>query len=256
MRNSFAIENIDCPMCALKIEEALNQLPGVSHAAVDFTNQRLHLDADDLDAVRTTIARLEPGVTLTALDDRGGVAEPQGTPFALKRELTVLGVALLLFGGHWLFAEWLRAWGVPGLHLIPALTAYVLAGANVYRGALRTVRRGDFFDENVLMVIATVGAFAIDAVAEAVAVMIFFKTGELLQNLAVARSRRSIRALLSSRPDTAHRQTAAGLEAVRPEQVQVGDTIVVRPGEKVALDGEVLSGDTRLDTSALTGEPA
>lgn len=255
MKNSYAIENIDCAMCALKIEEALNRLPGVHYAALDFTNQRLHLEAEDLTQVRATIARLEPGVTLKDLPAGTAAAEPETEVFRVNRELVMLGIALLLFGAHWLFGGRLQSLGVPGLQLLPALAAYLLAGANVFRGAWRTLRRGDLFDENVLMVIATVGALAIGAVAEAVAVMLFFKTGELLQNLAVSRSRRSIRALLASRPDKAFRQTAAGLEAVAPEQVQVGETLVVRPGEKVPLDGEVLTGDSRLDTSALTGEP-
>ncbi|MCJ8501472.1 heavy metal translocating P-type ATPase [Desulfatitalea alkaliphila] len=255
MKNSYAIENIDCAMCALKIEEALNRLPGVHYAALDFTNQRLHLEAEDLEQVRAAIARLEPEATLKELPEGSGAAEPETEVFRLNRELVMLGIALLLFGAHWLFGARLQSLGVPGLHLLPALAAYLLAGANVFRGAWRTLRRGDLFDENVLMVIATIGALAIDAVAEAVTVMLFFKTGELLQNLAVSRSRRSIRALLASRPDKAFRQTTTGLEAVAPEQVRVGDTLVVRPGEKVPLDGKVLSGDSRLDTSALTGEP-
>jgi Zn2+/Cd2+-exporting ATPase len=253
VRNSFIIENIDCPTCALKIEEALRRLPGVSYAAVDFANQRLHLEADDLGPVRSEIKRIEPDVTLRPFDAAAAPAGEKETAFHLKKEVSILVVALSLFGAYWAFRGWLQP---TGLHHGLALAAYVLAGFNVYRGAFRTVRQGGFFDENVLMVIATVGAIAIGAVSEAVAVMIFFKTGELLQNLAVARSRRSIRSLLASRPDRATLQTPAGLRAVKPEQVQVGETILVRPGEKVPLDGEVISGETRLDTSALTGEPA
>jgi len=135
-----------------------------------------------------------------------------------------------------------------------ALAAYFLVGINIYINAFKTFRRGDFFDENVLMVVATVGAIAIHSLSEAVGVMIFFKTGEFLQNLAVARSRRSIKALLASKPDKANLDTAEGLRQVSPEQVRVGEIILVRPGEKVPLDGEVLTGQSSLDASALTGE--
>lgn len=251
MRNSFIIENIDCPMCALKIEDALKKLPGVSYAAIDFTNQRLHLEAEDVAPVKSEIQRIEPDVTITPLDAAAAVEKDTASP--LKKELAVLGSALFLFGIYLVVRQWVQ---VPALSYATALSAYILAGANVYRGAFRTIRQGAFFDENVLMVIATAGAIAIDAVSEAVAVMIFFKTGELLQNLAVARSRRSIRSLLASRPDRATLQTPAGLREVKPEQVAVGETILVRPGEKVPLDGEVLGGESDLDTSALTGEPA
>jgi len=138
--------------------------------------------------------------------------------------------------------------------LLVVLAAYLMAGGNVLSGAWRTVRRGDFFDENVLMVIATGGAIAIQAYAEAVGVMIFFKVGELLQDRAVSHSRRSIRALLAAKPDQAHVKTLQGMRTVAPETVQIGDTIVVKPGQKIPLDGKVLEGRSQIDTSALTGE--
>ncbi|MFO7642744.1 MAG: heavy metal translocating P-type ATPase [Desulfosarcina sp.] len=255
MRSLFSIENIDCPVCAVKIEAALKKLPGVAFAAIDFTNQRLHLEADDLVSVRAEIRRIQPGVTLTSVDLSVPPASDKQSAFKFNREVAILVAALLLFGLDWALKSRLQAYGVIGLHQAAAMAAYLLAGANVYRGAFRTIRRGALFDENVLMVIATVGAIAIDAVSEAVAVMIFFKTGELLQNMAVDRSRRSIRALLASRPDKATLQTAGGLREVKADQVRVGDTLLVRPGEKVPLDGKVLSGESNLDTAALTGEP-
>ena len=134
------------------------------------------------------------------------------------------------------------------------LSAYLLSGWNVLTGAFRTIRRGTFFDENVLMVIATGGALAIQAYSEAVGVMIFYKVGELLQERAVSRSRRSIRGLLAARPHRAALKTANGLSYVEPESVMVDDVIVVKPGEKIPLDGNVLEGNSQLDTSALTGE--
>jgi Cd2+/Zn2+-exporting ATPase len=136
-----------------------------------------------------------------------------------------------------------------------ALTAYFLAGWNVISGAFRTMRKGEIFDENVLMTIATAGAFAVHSISEAVGVMIFFKTGELLQNLAVARSRNSIRSLLEIRPDYAAVKTGEGIKKVSPYTVMPGETIVVKAGEKIPLDGVVLEGESIVNTSALTGEP-
>ncbi len=259
MRSSYRLENIDCAMCALKIEDALKKLPGVQFASVDFANQRLYLEAlgaDDLAHVRSEIKRVEPGATLRSIEaaptSTGG---GQAAGFLFKKELALLGAATALFAVYLIFTGWFQTRGLAHLHLGLALAAYLLAGFNVYRGAFRTVLRGGLFDENVLMVIATLGAVAINAVSEAVAVMLFFKTGELLQNMAVSRSRRSVRALLASRPDRATLQTLEGLRQVKPEKVRVGDTILVKPGEKVPLDGQVLSGESSLDTSALTGEP-
>ncbi|SIO38840.1 heavy metal translocating P-type ATPase [Halodesulfovibrio marinisediminis] len=134
------------------------------------------------------------------------------------------------------------------------LAAYVLAGGTVLTNAAKTVLRGDFFDENVLMVIATAGALAIHAYAEAIGIMIFFKVGELMQALAVARSRRSIKSLLASKPETARVQTATGIVERIPEDVTVGEKVTVRPGEKVPLDGVILEGSSQVNSAAITGE--
>ena len=133
--------------------------------------------------------------------------------------------------------------------------AYLLAGWNVLAGALRSIVRGRFFDENFLMTVATAGAFAIHQLWEAVAVMVFYKVGEILEDVSVDRSRRSISRLLELRPDVARVRRGGTLREVKPEQVAVGEEFAVRPGERVPLDGLVLSGSGFVDTSALTGEP-
>jgi Zn2+/Cd2+-exporting ATPase len=134
------------------------------------------------------------------------------------------------------------------------MPAYLLSGWTVLTSAGKNILRGQVFDENFLMTIATLGAIAIKQLPEAVGVMLFFKVGELFQELAVSRSRRSISALLEIRPDAANLKTANGIEVVAPERVKVGDTIIIKPGEKVPLDGEVINGNSQVDTSALTGE--
>lgn len=138
----------------------------------------------------------------------------------------------------------------PGLFL----AAYLLAGYDVLLHAGQRLKRGNVFDENFLMSIATLGALLLGEYPEAVAVMIFYQVGEFFQGIAVARSRASIAALLGIRPDYARVQRAGALETVAPEEVAVGETVVVKPGEKVPLDGVVLAGFASLDTAALTGE--
>ena len=137
------------------------------------------------------------------------------------------------------------------------LAPYAVIGWDVLWKAVRNILNGQVFDENFLMALATVGAFATGEYAEAVFVMLFYQTGELFQDYAVGKSRQSIAALMDIRPDTANLELEDGsLEEVDPEDVEVGAVVVVRPGERVPLDGEVLEGASALDTAALTGESA
>ncbi len=134
------------------------------------------------------------------------------------------------------------------------LSAYLLVGGRVIRKAWCGLRHGEVFDENFLMTVATIGAIAIHQLPEAVAVMLFYAVGEYLQDMAVDRSHRSITALLEIRPDYANLKINGDTRRVRPEEVKVGQVIVVRPGERIPLDGEVIQGSSIVDTSALTGE--
>lgn len=134
------------------------------------------------------------------------------------------------------------------------LAAFLIIGGDVIWKALRNIARGRIFDENFLMLIATVGAFVLQDYREGVAVMLFYQVGELFQSYAVNRSRKSISELMDIAPEFANVMRGGKLETVDPEEVEVGETIVVKPGEKIPLDGIVLEGTSFLDTSALTGE--
>ena len=138
--------------------------------------------------------------------------------------------------------------------LLILLPAYAIIGWDVLWKAARNIINGQVFDENFLMALATVGAFFTGEYPEAVAVMLFYQTGELFQSVAVGRSRRSIAALMDIRPDYANIEENGLLRQVDPEEVAVGDTIVVKAGERIPLDGVVLEGNSSLDTAALTGE--
>ena len=254
----YYVKNIDCANCAAKIENGLKEIEGVRSVAFDFANQALHVEALDLTQVVRHVAEIEPDVELIPNSERNRSAEAAHleSPFDSKKDIILLGTASFLFIMELFFSNWVSQLSIPYLELIIISFAYLLAGWNVIAGASRTVLRGDFFDENVLMIIATVGAIAIQAYSEAIGVMIFYKIGEMLQGLAVFRSRRSIRALLAAKPDKAVLKTLDGLKEVTPESVSVGESILVKPGEKIPLDGDVVDGNSQIDTSTLTGESA
>ncbi|MCG8529056.1 MAG: cadmium-translocating P-type ATPase [Desulfovibrionales bacterium] len=172
----------------------------------------------------------------------------------LNYDAMMLYAAAVLFVCELLLQDWFHEHNLLVWELLLVLVAYGLAGGSVIANAARTVWRGDFFDENVLMLIATVGALCIHAYAEAIGIMIFFKVGELMQSLAVAKSRHSITALLSSKPEMARVHTGAGILEKLPEEVVVGDKVTVRPGEKIPLDGVVVEGTSTVNTAAITGE--
>lgn len=146
--------------------------------------------------------------------------------------------------------EWLGLWGKMALYLVP----YVLIGWDIVYKAFRNIRNGQVFDENFLMTVATFGAFGVGEYSEAVAVMLFYQVGELFQSYAVNRSRQSITELMDICPEYANIEEDGQLKQVDPDDVQVGDIIVVKAGERIPLDGKVVFGNSMVDTSALTGE--
>ena len=134
------------------------------------------------------------------------------------------------------------------------IIAYIIVGLEIVRKALRNIFRGKVFDENFLMTVATVGAFGIGEFPEAVAVMLFYQVGELFQSYAVDKSRKSIASLMDIRPDYANIEKDGKVLKVDPDDVKIGDIIIIKPGEKIPLDGTVIEGNTSIDTKALTGE--
>ncbi|NEZ63586.1 cadmium-translocating P-type ATPase [Leptolyngbyaceae cyanobacterium CCMR0082] len=174
--------------------------------------------------------------------------------FNVRQALMPIVAAAILFLIGFVFYQPLHNTPFAIAEYAVLLPAYFISGKQVLTTAGRNILKGRVFDENFLMAIATLGAIAIHEVPEAVAVMLFFQVGELFQDYSVGRSRHSIKALLEVRPDIANLKVDGVIRAVSPEIVNVGDIIVVRPGEKVPLDGDVLGGTSLVDTSALTGE--
>ncbi|WP_333455667.1 heavy metal translocating P-type ATPase [Microcoleus sp. herbarium5] len=182
-----------------------------------------------------------------------GQGQGQGD-FNLNQELIPVILVVVLFIGGLIFEEQLHNTPYSIGEYLVFIPAYLLSGWNVLTIAGRNILRGRFFDENFLMTIATLGAVAIHKLPEAVGVMLFFKIGELFQEFAIGRSRQSIRSLLEIRPDYANLKDNGDIKKVSPETVAVGDIILVKPGEKIPLDGEIIDGNSQIDTSALTGE--
>jgi Cd2+/Zn2+-exporting ATPase len=252
----FHVKNIDCASCATKIENGLKSADGVSNAVLDFASLTLHVKATDLAQIVNEVRKIEPGVELIPNSEKTVSLEHDDTSdgIRLKKEISVLIAATALFVLVLFSEDLFHEKSFLSLEIITVAIAYLLAGWNVLLSAINTIRKRVLFDENVLMVIATGGALAIHAYSEAIGVMIFYKVGELFQNLAVSRSRRSIRSLLAAKPDRAIIQTADGYQEALPESVRVNSIILVKPGEKVPLDGKILTGTSQMDSSALTGE--
>ena len=167
----------------------------------------------------------------------------------MKKKLTKIIIALILF----IFSMVIKFENV-WINNAIFVTSYIIVGFEIIRKALRNIIRGKVFDENFLMSVATIGAFGIGEFPEAVAVMLFYQIGELFQSYAVDKSRKSIASLMDIRPDYANVYRNGKVEKVNPDEVRIGETIVVKPGEKIPLDGIILEGKSTLDTKALTGE--
>ncbi|WP_348623563.1 heavy metal translocating P-type ATPase [Paenibacillus peoriae] len=180
-------------------------------------------------------------------DGHAGHTHDHGTD-GMRRMIARLAIGAVVAAIAW----WLPVEGVGKLALF--LLAYIIVGGDVVLQAARSLVRGMAFDEYFLMTLATVGAFAIGEYPEGVAVMFFYQIGELFQGIAVNRSRKSISDLMDIRPDYANLKTAESVRRVSPEDVRIGDLIVIKPGEKIPLDGKVVDGKSHVDTSALTGE--
>jgi Cd2+/Zn2+-exporting ATPase len=251
MIKKYTLQNLDCANCAQKIEDKLQNTPGVKFAAVSFATGTLAVDTDNLSLVEQTVRQIEPEISLIA---HGHETRPAGMSQADRLNLIRIGLALILFLIGLIFYAPLHATPFHLAEYAVMVPAYLLSGYPVLRGALRNIRQRKVFDEYFLMTIATLGAWLIHAVPEAVGVMIFYMFGEFLQDLAVNRSRRSIKSLLAIKPETASLIVDGQTQEVPVEQVAVSERVVVRPGERVPLDGIVQQGSSQVDTSALTGE--
>ena len=255
-KTTVILEGLGCANCAAKIEAEVNSLDGVKFAAVDFLSRKLTLETDQgMDAaalirrIQGIVKKIEPDVNVileetTARDQSKETAEEAGNKTEIAR--LMVGGAIFALGLIFNFQNWLE--------LTLFLISYVIVGGRVVVKAIKGIAKGQVFSEHFLMSVATIGAFLIGQYPEGVAVMLFYLLGELFQDMAVDHSRKSISALMDIRPDYANLKIGDGIKKVPPEEVNIGDLIIVKPGEKIPLDGVVLDGTSMADTAALTGE--
>jgi Cd2+/Zn2+-exporting ATPase len=246
---NYHLNNLDCANCAERIEQGVNKIPGVQFASVNFATSTLHVEANDFSGIADTIYRIEPTVEVVA-----GGAQKNRAGSKEIRDSIFISIAILLLIVGMVFEDTLEntlfhlgKWLVFG-------TAYLLSGGSVIHRAWQNLRQKNWFDETFLMSVSTLGAILINAVPEAIAVMLFYQIGEFIQGRSVNRSRNSIRALMDVRPEAANLKIGEEIRTVSPGGVKVGEVIIVRPGEKVPLDGVVLDGLSQVDLSTLTGE--
>ncbi|WP_347176156.1 heavy metal translocating P-type ATPase [Tissierella sp. Yu-01] len=262
LRKEFTLEGLGCASCAAKIETKINELNGVESASIDFMAKKLTIEIENrlkaneiISESKKIVNKIEPDVQVISLeehshshDDGHSHDHNHGGQSEVKEQI----IKILISGGLLILGSLLETTSL--FNLLIFLMSYAVVGGEVLSRAVKNIRRGQIFDENFLMSIATVGAFFVGEYAEAVGVMLFYQVGELFQDIAVDKSRRSISALMDIRPDYANLIIDNDIKVVSPEDVNIGDIIVVKPGEKIPLDGKVIEGRSMVDTSALTGE--
>lgn len=253
----YRIEGEFCANCSAKMERALSATEGYGETVINYVTKTIYLPPSKVQEAQIIMEKIEPGIKLVELSGgkrRSRISEEEATEKDLSKQLLRIAIATVLFVVGLIFTSRWHDTSYHFLEYLVFISAYILVGYEVLVKAIRNIIRGAVFDENFLMALATVGAIAIHQLPEAVGVMLFYAVGEYIEDRAVDRSRHSIQALLDIRPDSANLIHQLQIIKVAPEDVQVGQQIVVRPGEKVPLDGVVVNGTSYLDTSALTGE--
>ena len=260
---SYSLKGLDCPNCSAKIEKEVGELDGVQSSVVNLMKQTLTINvaqtaADTIASqIETIVHSHEPDVEVSENVQESYIPEKKQEAnesynnedkkltvrLAIGAAIYAIGMALTVFAKVTLPIE-----------LAFLIVSYVILGGDVVWQAVRNISKGRVFDEHFLMSVSTIGAFVIGEYPEAVAVMLFYQVGEFFQSLAVKRSRKSISDLMDIRPDSATVRRNGELITISPENVSIGEIIIVKPGEKIPLDGVVLDGDSMLDTRALTGE--
>lgn len=246
----LTLEGLNCANCARKIEEKVGKMEGVKESNLNFTTTTLNVKLERkvkeehaINEIKKIVEALEPHVKVEK--KVSGKTNVQRAKFEVKPTL-IIGTILYLIA---VIGDFKGA-----LALILFVASYLLIGGKVVLTAIKNIARGQLFDENFLMTVATIGAFSISEYPEAVAVMLFYEIGDTIQGYAVNKSRSSISSLMDIRADYANIIIDGKEKKVSPETVKVEDVILVKPGEKVPLDGVVIEGESFIDTSALTGE--
>ncbi|MDO7252881.1 heavy metal translocating P-type ATPase [Helicobacter cappadocius] len=240
----YNIQNLDCADCANKLENKLREIDGFSECTVSFATNTLYAPNMNIEKLREIIKKIEPKVSVNE-DFENNEEKPRWEIIAGL--IGIFFISLLLL--HFFETQWINVISYILLGLV-----YLISGKSVFIGAYENFKKKQFFDENVLMLTATIAAFFIGAYQEAVSVMLFFATGEFLQDLAVSKSKSSIKSLLDLAPNIAYVKKNNQIIQVIPQKLCIGDVIIIKPGEKIPTDGTVIKGESSIDQKALTGE--
>lgn len=253
IKRNYEVKGISCVNCAGKIEAGIKELDGVNDASINFPLSKLSIEISDTSAltqienrIQEVLDGIEADSKLVIKDD-DQVDHDDNYGMSKMTLFIYIVAAVSYFAGFFLVKD-------SAIKLILFVLTYIVFGHKVLIKSVKNISKGNVFDENFLMSIASIGAFIIGEYPEAAAVMMFYQIGELFQNYAVDHSKRAIKSLIAIKPDYANIKTPEGYEKVNPSNVKIGDLIVIRPGERVPLDGIVVEGSSALDTSALTGE--
>lgn len=254
----YILENLGCANCAAKMEKRINELEEVQQASITFATKQLRLHAKHSDEllkkIQTICSSIESEVIVKEKVRRRSqeeiAKEREAKKQEQKKDLICITSGAFLF----LLGEILEH--LDFSYTLPIfILAYLLLGTHVLLTSVKHLGKGQIFDENFLMSLATLGAFAIQEYPEAVGVMLFYRIGEYFEERAVEKSRTQIIDAIDMRPETVNVFTNGAIQVRPAEEVQLGDILLVRPGDRIPLDGIIVEGESRLDTSPLTGEP-
>ena len=256
-RQVFILENLGCAHCASKMEEQIQNLEGIADASITFATKQLRITAKNpesyLPAIRKICTSIESEVQVHTVSTTS--AEEKHSEHHKEKEHKEL-VTIILGAALFLAAVILEHLGASEfLTLAVCILSYLLLGSEVLLEALRNIGHGQIFDENFLMGIATLGAFGIREYTEAVGVMLFYRIGEFFEHKAVERSRSQIMEAIDLRPEVVTLIFGDDTQTIPAKEAQPGDLLLIRPGDRIPLDGIVIEGESRLDTSPITGEP-
>ena len=254
----YILEGLDCANCAAKIEAKLRTLNGVDDLTITYATKQMKLSAKNPDQmipmIKETIDAMEDGITIVPKDNKVIKSEEAGEKkFSFNNPLVSIGVG----AGIFIIGEILEHVGnVPTIPMFALfLIAYLVLGGKVLITAGKNIMKGQIFDENFLMCIATIGAFCIQEFPEAVGVMLFYRIGEYFEEKATEQSRTQIMEAVDLRPEVVNLVIGNDVRIIDAEEANVGDILLVRPGDRIPLDGVIIDGESRIDTSPVTGEP-
>nr|WP_298563716.1 heavy metal translocating P-type ATPase [uncultured Phascolarctobacterium sp.] len=259
----YLLEDLGCANCAAKMEKAINELPGVSAATITYATKQLRLTAKDhaqlLPQVQAICSKIEAGVKVVERVGKPVLAESinqrkkSGGILSMSDEQRSL--AEIVLGGILFIISEITGIVPEAYHVYCLVAAYILLGGRIVLTAVRNIAKGQVFDENFLMTVATLGAFAIRQYEEAVGVMLFYRVGEYFEHRAVEKSRGQIMEAVDMRPEVVNLLIGEEVRVIPAEEANVGDILLVRAGDRIPLDGVVIEGESLLDTSPVTGEP-